>query len=63
VCSVQEFPFEAFRIEAKEEVITTRVTVGAFFLIALRIPVVPITAGSRRSFLVSVTFCLAICRG
>jgi hypothetical protein len=42
-------------MEAKEEVITTRFTVGAFFLMAFSIPVVPIIAGSRRSFLVSVT--------
>lgn len=41
-------------MEANEEVITTRFTVGAFFLIALRIPIVPIIAGSRRSFFVSV---------
>lgn len=58
-------------IAAKEEVITTLLTVGALFLIAFRIPVVPITAepistrqygeiqdplpGSSRSFFVSVT--------
>jgi hypothetical protein len=40
---------------AKEEVITTRFTEGAFFLMAFRIPVVPIMAGSNRSFLTSVT--------
>ena len=34
---------------------TTRLTEGALFLMALRIPVVPIIAGSRRSFFVSVT--------
>jgi hypothetical protein len=39
---------------AKEEVMTTRFTVGALFLIAFKIPVVPFTAGSRRSFFVSV---------
>ena len=33
---------------------TTRVTAGADFLIAWRIPVVPIMAGSKRSFFVSV---------
>jgi hypothetical protein len=41
-------------MEAKEEVIITRLTVGAFPLIAFSTPVVPIIAGSRRSFLVSV---------
>ena len=39
---------------AKEEVITTRVTVGALALMALRMPRVPFMAGSRRSFWVSV---------
>lgn len=29
---------------AKDEVMTTRLTVGAFFLVAFRIPIVPITA-------------------
>ena len=42
-------------IDAKEEVMTTRLTDGAFFLMAFKIPVVPTMAGSRRSFLVSVT--------
>lgn len=37
-------------MEAKEEVMTTRVTEGAEALRALRMPVVPITAGSTRSF-------------
>jgi len=41
-------------MDAKEEVITTRVTVGAYLLIAWSTPVVPWIAGSRRSFLVSV---------
>ena len=38
---------------AKEEVMTTLFTVGALALIALRMPVVPLMAGSRRSFFVS----------
>lgn len=37
-------------IEAKEEVITTRLTVGAALAMDLRMPVVPIMAGSRSSF-------------
>jgi hypothetical protein len=37
-------------IEAKEEVITTRFTLGADFLIDFKMPVVPIMAGSRSSF-------------
>ena len=41
-------------IAAKDDVITTCFTEGAFFLMALRTPVVPIMAGSRRSFFVSV---------
>lgn len=55
MCSVQELPLEGLTIDANEEVITTLFTVGAFFLIALRTPVVPMIAGSRRSFLTSVT--------
>lgn len=51
---------EPLTIEAKEEVMTTRLTVGAFFLIALSMPVVPMMAGSRRSFLVSVIFYPAV---
>lgn len=47
---------EPSTIEAKEEVMTTRLTVGAFFLMAFKMPVVPMMAGSRRSFLVSVMF-------
>ena len=43
------------RIDAKDEVMTTLLTEGAFFLIAFKIPVVPMTAGSMRSFCVSVT--------
>lgn len=35
--------------------LTTRLTVGALFLMARRMPVVPIMAGSRRSLLMSVT--------
>lgn len=42
--------FDASRIAAKEEVTTTRRTEGADRAIALRIPVVPMTAGSMRSF-------------
>lgn len=34
---------------------TTRLTVGAFWVMALSIPVVPMMAGSRRSFFISVT--------
>ena len=41
-------------MDAKEEVTTMCFTEGAFFLIAFRIPVVPLMAGSRRSFFVSV---------
>ena len=33
---------------------TTRLTVGAYFFVDSRIPVVPMTAGSRSSFFVSV---------
>jgi len=36
-------------MDAKELVITTLVTDGADFLMALRMPVVPIIAGSKRS--------------
>lgn len=39
------------RTEAKDEVMTTRFTPGAEAWRALRIPVVPMTAGSMRSFL------------
>jgi hypothetical protein len=39
------------RIEAKDEVMTTRFTPGAVAWRALRMPVVPMTAGSIRSFL------------
>lgn len=42
-------------MEAKDEVITTLLTVGALFSMAFRTPVVPMMAGSRRSFLLSVT--------
>jgi len=54
VCSGHDGPFAAVRIDAKDEVMTTLFTEGAFFLIAFKIPVVPITAGSIRSFCVSV---------
>jgi hypothetical protein len=50
-----ELPREPSTIAAKDDVITTCFTVGAFFLIALRTPVVPLIAGSKRSFFVSVT--------
>jgi hypothetical protein len=40
---------------AKEEVRITRLTVGAWFLMACRIPAVPLMVGSRRSFFVSMT--------
>lgn len=36
-------------MDAKLEVITTRLTEGALFLIDFRIPVVPMKAGSRSS--------------
>ena len=39
---------------ANDEVMTTRLTEGALALIALRIPVVPLIAGSRISFTGSV---------
>ena len=42
-CKVEE------RMEAKEDVMTTRLTEGADFLMDLRTPVVPIMAGSRSS--------------
>lgn len=40
-------PFVPSMTEAKLEVMTTRFTVGALFLIDFRIPVVPMIAGSR----------------
>jgi hypothetical protein len=43
------------RIEANDDVMTTRLTDGAEACRALRMPVVPITAGSTRSFLGSAT--------
>jgi hypothetical protein len=49
VCPGQK-PFEGSTIAAKEDVITTCFTEGAFFLIDFKIPVVPITAGSSRSY-------------
>lgn len=55
MCSGHDGPFEAVRIDAKDEVMTTLFTEGAFFLMAFKMPVVPITAGSMRSFCVSVT--------
>jgi len=67
-------PLSPSRIDAKEDVITTLLTVGALFLIDFSMPtyqvsvkynqhnpydsnspVVPMMAGSNRSFLVSVT--------
>lgn len=39
------------RMDAKEEVMTTRFTPGADFLMAFRMDVVPIMAGSRSSVL------------
>ena len=53
--SVHDGPLDALRIDAKDEVMTTLLTEGAFFLIAFKIPVVLMTAGSMRSFWVSVT--------
>ena len=50
---------------AKEDVIATRLTEGALALIALRIPVVPMMAGSSKSFFGSVMLKwkgLAVCR-
>lgn len=41
--------------DMEPHVLTTRLTVGALFLTAFRMPVVPITAGSSKSFLTSVT--------
>jgi hypothetical protein len=55
VCSGHDGPFEAVRTDAKDEVMTTLFTEGAFFLMAFKMPVVPITAGSMRSFCVSAT--------
>lgn len=56
-------PLLPFTIAANEDVITTCLTDGALFLIDLRIPVVPITAGSIRSCLVSRLFpsCSTLC--
>lgn len=42
-------PLLGFTIAANDDVITTCLTVGALFLIDFRMPVVPMTAGSRRS--------------
>lgn len=41
-------------IDANDDVIATRFTFGAFALMAFNIPVVPITAGSSKSFFGSV---------
>jgi hypothetical protein len=46
-------PFDGFTIAAKDDVMTTCFTVGAFFLIDFKMPVVPMTAGSSKSCLVS----------
>lgn len=43
--------FKGLRIVADDEVTTTRLTVGAWALTDLRIPVVPLIAGSRKSFI------------
>lgn len=48
------------RIEAKDDVMTTRFTPGAEAWRALRIPVVPMTAGSIRSFLGSARHCQSV---
>lgn len=48
-----QLPLGPFTIEAKDEVMTTCFTVGAFFLIDFSMPVVPMTAGSSKSCLVS----------
>lgn len=48
VCPGQN-PFGPLTRAAKEDVMTTCLTVGALFLIDFKIPVVPITAGSMRS--------------
>lgn len=48
VCPGQN-PLLPFTIAAKEDVITTCLTVGALFFIDFRMPVVPMTAGSIRS--------------
>lgn len=42
-------PLSAWMMAANEDVMTTCFTEGALFLIDFRIPVVPMTAGSRRS--------------
>jgi hypothetical protein len=51
-----QFPLVGFTIAANDDVMTTRFTEGAFFLIDFKIPVVPMIAGSRRSCLVSVSY-------
>lgn len=48
------FIFEASRMAAKDEVMTTRFTAGADLAMASRMLVVPMTAGSIRSFWGSV---------
>src|ERR1700712_5234175 len=53
VCSGQN-PLSALTMAAKDDVITTRLTVGALFLIDFKMPVVPIMAGSSRSCPLSV---------
>jgi hypothetical protein len=49
-----QLPLNGLTMLAKEEVMTTRLTVGADFLMDLRTPVVPIMAGSRSSLDLSV---------
>lgn len=46
-------PLDGFTIAAKDDVMTTCFTVGAFFLMDFKMPVVPMTAGSSKSCLVS----------
>lgn len=47
-------PLYGSTMAAKDDVITTLFTVGALFLIDLRMPVVPMTAGSSRSCVPSI---------
>lgn len=47
--------FSGLRIAAEDDVTTTRLTDGPYALIDLRIPVVPLMAGSRKSLTGSST--------
>lgn len=47
--------FHGLMIAADDEVMTIRFTLGAYALMDLRIPVVPLIAGSRKSFTGSST--------